>query len=582
MLTLLRRLMLLIPELRAPLYSMIFYKILETCFIGAPYGILILTLQDLLLGTLSFAGIAYYTLALILCFIAQGFFGYRVLAIVNPLGTVLCESLRIMAGKHIKELPMSYFTKQSAGSLNSLVSGEIMRLSVLPRIAFPQYVSALALPCVLAPFLLNIDWRLALISLLIIPLSLPLLQASRRILRTYLAKRATSLSVASAKILEYIQGIEVVKGFNKTGEQFDSFRESLDAFKRQNIELSRVATPTAMLFHAALDVGFLLILFFSTYFFIGGEITLLTLLTFLILGLRMYEPIKALNTTYEIVQMVDVTLDGLENLFAAKPLPILKANNKANNNSIEFKNVSFAYADREILKDVSFTIPEGRITALVGPSGAGKTTISRLIARFWDVNSGQILIGGQDVRSFSSEELFAKLSLIFQDVYLFKDSIKNNIAFGQDEASMENIKNAAHAANCDDFINKLPSAYDAIIGEGGATLSGGEKQRISIARAILKDAPIILLDEATSSLDPENSFHIQQGIDALSQSKTMLVIAHTFSTIIHADQIIVLDGKGGIEDRGKHEELLKRGGTYKALWEKQQSTQSWQFAHNTQ
>jgi ATP-binding cassette subfamily B protein len=228
-----------------------------------------------------------------------------------------------------------------------------------------------------------------------------------------------------------------------------------------------------------------------------------------------------------------------------------------------------------VLKNVSFTVPEKTITAFVGPSGAGKTTITRLMARFWDVDAGEILVGGCNVKAMTTDALLSRIGMVFQDVYLFNDTIYANIAHGSKNADRDEVIAAAKAAHCHDFIRRLPDGYDTMVGEGGANLSGGEKQRISIARAILKDAPIILLDEATASVDPENEHLIQDALNRLAASKTLVIIAHRLPTITAADQIIVLDGRGGIEDRGKHGELLARAGLYRSFWESRQRARSW-------
>ena len=255
--------------------------------------------------------------------------------------------------------------------------------------------------------------------------------------------------------------------------------------------------------------------------------------------------------------------------------PSLSGNKDApSGNEIRFENVTFAYENTDVLRNVSFSIPSQSITALVGPSGSGKSTITRLIARFWDITGGRVLLDGLDIKEIDPEKLLARISIVFQDVYLFKDTIRNNIRVGKQDATKEEIEWAAKQACCHEFIHKLPQGYDTPVGEGGCTLSGGEKQRISIARALLKDAPIVLLDEATASLDPENELHVQQAINALVQRKTVVIIAHRLKTIKGADQIIVLDS-GQVREQGTHEVLLKKDGLYRRLWTLQQQSAGW-------
>jgi ATP-binding cassette subfamily B protein len=249
---------------------------------------------------------------------------------------------------------------------------------------------------------------------------------------------------------------------------------------------------------------------------------------------------------------------------------------KPNKYDIEFTNVTFRYHDTDVLKNVSTKIPEKSLVAIVGPSGSGKTTMTRLIARFWDVTDGKITLGGHDIRTYDPDDVLASVSMVFQDVYLFNDTILNNIKIGKKDTTMDEIISTSKTARCHDFIQKLPEGYETMVGEGGSTLAGGEKQRISIARAMLKDSPIILLDEATASLDPENELYIQQAIDGLLQNKTVVIIAHRLNTVVNADKIIVLD-KGRIVEEGKHNDLIKNKGLYYRMWEEQRKTHSWKF-----
>ncbi len=565
----------LVPEVRRPFYLSALFKVLESVFIGAPYGFMVLILNDLLCGTLTPKGVAGYTTAMAGCFLAQGIFSYFFSRAAYPIGTKLCEKIRIIVGEHLRKLSMEYFSQKATGDLNAMVSDELMMITLIPRMAFPQLIAAITLPIVFAPFLFCIDWRLALVTLAVIPLSIPLFLKCQRILRHGVRKRSRSLIDISSKIIEYVQGMAVIKAFKQAGPRFSKFDAALKRFKQDNLRLVIRSVPPLMLFKAVLDFGFVLILAAGAYLFLGGGITLFTLLIFLILGLRIYEPIKAIGSVYEIVRTAEVTMQRLRELLDTRPLPEPTTGTVPTTMEIAFKNVSFAYDKTPVLLDVSFTIPEKRITAFVGPSGAGKTTITRLIARFWDVDTGEILIGGHNIKEMATDNLLSLVSMVFQDVYLFNDTIYTNIAYGAKHATREQVMAAARAARCHDFISSLPEGYDTMVGEGGATLSGGEKQRISIARAILKDAPIILLDEATASVDPENEHLIQGAINELVKSKTLIIIAHRLATITAADQIIVLDGQGCIEDTGTHEALLCRSGLYQTFWQSRQQARGW-------
>ena len=450
-----------------------------------------------------------------------------------------------------------------------------MMVTIIPTGVFPQLINGVTLPIVFSSFLFFIDWRLTLVTLAVIPVSSPLFLIGQKKLRTGVEKRSNSLIDISSKIIEYVQGMEVVRAFKQTGKRFARFDETLKKFKRDNLALK--AAPPLLSFKAILDLGFTFILLAGAYLFLGGEITLFTFLIFLILGLRAYEPIKALTFGFEIVRITEVTIDRIRQLLDTSPLPQPVDGPVPETFDTEFRNVTFRYDESPVLQNVSFTIPGKTITALVGPSGAGKTTITSLIARFWDVDAGEIRIGGHNIRKMKTDVLLSLISMVFQDVYLFNDTIYTNIAYGSKNTTKDQIIKAARTAQCHDFISNLPHGYDTMVGEGGSTLSGGEKQRISIASAILKDAPIILLDEATASVDPENEHLIQDAINTLVKSKT-LIIAHRLSTITSADQIIVLNSEGKIEEVGKHKDLLKAGGLYSRFWKSKQQARGWKVS----
>ena len=305
----------------------------------------------------------------------------------------------------------------------------------------------------------------------------------------------------------------------------------------------------------------------------GGSITILPLLLSLVIVCRMYGPILTILT---LLPMLFHTFISTQRMRELAGIPVMEGRTDVpiKNNNIVFDHVSFSYNKEPVLKDVSATIPEGKITALVGPSGSGKSTMSRLIARFWDVNSGTVAIGGVDVKTLDPEYLMGYMSFVFQDVTLFNDTVWNNIKIGNLEATDEQVFAAAKVACCDEFVKRLPDGYSTLLGENGSTLSGGERQRISIARALLKDAPIILLDEATASLDPENEVLIQNAISRLIKGKTVLVIAHRLRTIADADQILVLNN-GKIEEAGAHEQLMSKNGLYQHLYQIQSKSQKW-------
>ena len=570
----------LVPEIKGKLYLSSLFKVIESFFEGAPYGFLILTLNDLLAGSLTTGKVVFYTSGMASCFLVQGIFTSLFNRVAYPIGTKITERIRIIVGEHLRKLSMGYFSEKRTGDLNALIADELMMVTIIPTGVFPQLINGVTLPIVFSSFLFFIDWRLAFVTLAVIPVSIPLFLIGQKKLRTGVKKRSNSLIDISSKIIEYVQGMEVVRAFKQTGQRFSSFDDTLKKFKRDNLVMALEAAPPLLSFKAILDFGFTFILLAGAYFFLGGEITLFTFLIFLILGLRAYEPIKALTFGFEIVRITEVTIDRIRQLLDTPLLPQPVASPVQETFDIEFKDVTFGYDESPVLQNVSFTIPEKTITALVGPSGAGKTTITSLIARFWDVDSGEVKIGGHNIRDMKTDVLLSLISMVFQDVYLFNDTIYTNIAYGSKNTTKDQIIEAARTAQCHDFISNLPHGYDTMVGEGGATLSGGEKQRVSIARAILKDAPIILLDEATASVDPENEYLIQSAINALVESKTLIIIAHRLSTIKSADQIVVLNDQGRIEETGKHEELLENKGIYARLWQSRVQAKKWRIGIN--
>lgn len=378
-------------------------------------------------------------------------------------------------------------------------------------------------------------------------------------------------------ILEYVGGIQTLRAFNLAGQHFQNLKKSFDQERKAAIGMETgAAAPVSMLGRSILSCGIGLVILVGSVLLIRGELTPFYYIAFLILALTVYEPVLTLFTFIADFSRTRRSGERIKALFDEKPLPEPLDSQTPCGTEIVFDHVSFGYGTTEVLHDISLQFPARSVTALVGPSGSGKSTITRLAARFWDVNSGAVRLGGVDVRDMKSDEVLSRISVVFQDVYLFHDTIEENIRMGKPDATREEIIAAAKAAACHDFIMALPNGYQTMVGEGGSTLSGGEKQRISIARALLKDAPIVLLDEATASLDPENEVLIQQAISALVVEKSVIVIAHRLQSIMSADKIVVLD-EGRVAEQGTHEELLKRNGIYARLWAEQSQAGNWRL-----
>lgn len=362
-------------------------------------------------------------------------------------------------------------------------------------------------------------------------------------------------------VLETVQGMSVIKSFNLTGKGDKKLQDALEFNRRSNVEVSDILTPYTALQKAVLQIVGVGMMLAAVLFWRNGAMSLANALMVLVMSFLVFNQIKAFGMGVSMLRLVAAAIDRTEE---TEDMPRMDENGKAlspEKHDIVFDHVNFSYEQKPILRDISVTLPDKTTTAVIGPSGSGKTTFCIPIARFWDTDSGSVKIGGYDVKDYTLESLMEQISVVFQNVYLFSDTIENNIKFGKPEATHDEVVAAAKAACCDDFIGSLPDGYQAVIGEGGASLSGGEKQRISIARAMLKNAPIVILDEATANVDPENEDRLQKAIEALTRDKTIIMIAHRLKTVRHADQILVID-HGHIVQQGKHEQLIAQPGIY--------------------
>jgi len=546
-------------------------------FAASPLFFIYLTInEELFAESINFQQVMLYVAGMAVCFLLRWVFLYWSNRVCCRAGYDILTDLRIRLGEHIRKLSMGFFSERRAGDLNSVVNWDTQNILYVPTRAFPRLIETVAIPVFIAAFLFYLDWRMALATLIVLPIAAVVMRAATKSLDRLARIRAESSVEANSRMIEYVQGIQVSKAFNQTGSKLQRFEQALRHYKQTNIDMVvKLAFPLVG-FMTILELGFAVILPIGFYLFLGGSLMLKTLLIFLVLGLRLCEPIKNMVSYMPLWSIMDASLARIQAVLDEKPLPEPDDDPQLSRFDIEFRDVWFKYEDADVLKGVNFSVPQNTITALVGPSGAGKTTIAHLIARFWDVDSGEILVGGRNIKDMKTDRLLSYMAMVFQDVYLFNDSIINNIRFGNKDATEEEVIAAAKAAHCHEFIDKLPDGYNTIIGEGGATLSGGERQRISIARAILKDAPLVILDEATAFVDPENEILIQKAINSLVKSKTLVVIAHRLSTIAAADQIMVIDD-GKVIEQGKHLELVSQDGLYNRFWEKRQKARGWKL-----
>lgn len=483
------------------------------------------------------------------------------------------EDSRIRIAELVRRLPMSVFNNKDLTELTTNMMGDCASIEhSLSHIVPPLMANAVSCTLICICMML-FDWRMGLSIFCTLPVSFLIILGSRKAQMRGSRRQVEARLKASEEEQEYLDGIRIIKACHLDGERFSQLNDALKDLKKQSI---RMELRTSVFISAAqfvLQAGIGVTVFAGVHLLTGGSIAVLPLLLSLVIVCRMYGPILAVLT---LLPMLFHTLVSTRRMRELANIPVLEGRTDVPlpNRTITFDHVSFAYTKEPVLKDVTATIPEGKISALVGPSGSGKSTMARLIARFWDVSGGAVKLGGTDVKTLDPEYLMGYMSFVFQDVTLFNDTVWNNIKIGDLDATDERVFAAAKAACCDEFVSRLPDGYQTLLGENGSTLSGGERQRISIARALLKDAPIILLDEATASLDPENEVLIQRAISRLIKGKTVLVIAHRLRTVANADQILVLSN-GVIAESGTHAELMAGDGLYRRLYQIQAGCQEW-------
>ena len=489
----------------------------------------------------------------------------------------MCANKRLEIGERLKRIPMGYFSDNRLGDIAAAVTTtlediENNAVTVLEKVA-GGFIHAI----VIGIWLLSYEWHIGLLSFIGLGVSLLIYVGIQKAGKRLSPKRQEAQVNLVTGVLEYVQGMGVVKAFG-LGETSEkgmnaAIKESTDA----NIRLERVFSSLIGIYLTVFKIVRSSILIVAPYLLLGGEITSVKCLLLLVSSFMIYSGVEMFGSMTSIARVIEASLERLDNVLDMPVLDEQGTDIMPEHFDIELEHVSFSYGGENVIRDVSVKIPEKTTCALVGPSGSGKTTLVSLVARFWDVQEGNIRIGRYDVKEYTCDSLLRNFSIVFQNVYLFEDTIENNIKFGASDATHEMVVKAAKKACCHDFISALPEGYQTLVGEGGASLSGGERQRISIARAILKDAPIVILDEATASVDPENERELQQAIAELTKDKTILMIAHRLSTIRNADQILVLD-KGCIIQQGTHQALMQQEGLYRRFVDIRKQAIGWQIS----
>ena len=484
---------------------------------------------------------------------------------------------RVAIGEMLKKIPMGFFNENNIGEVVGISTTVLEDVENTAAMVMVNTLSGFINTIIFTIMILAFEWRIGFIVAIGCLLYLFVLSKMESKSRSVLPKRQKASAKLVDAILEQIGGMAVIKAFNLTGKGDEKVRSAIENTRKTNLDCEKLFTPYTILQNILLDLFSILIIGAGIFFYYRGELSFLNTVMTIIISFLAFSQIKLAGSATTALRVVSGSIEQTNALEGFPQMDIDGKDIKPTTFDISFDNVEFSYSGKKILDDISVKIPQKQMTAIVGPSGAGKTTFCNLIARFWDVEKGEISIGKHNIKEYSLESLMRQISMVFQNVYLFQDTIENNIKFAKPDATHEEVIEAAKKACCHEFIMKLPEQYETVIGEGGASLSGGERQRISIARAMIKNAPIIIFDEATANVDPENEDKLQVAMEELTRNKTVIMIAHRLKTIKNANQILVL-ANGKITQQGTHEELIQVDGIYKKFVEARQVAAKWQLS----
>lgn len=567
MLRIVKKIMKLAGKNKSSIKYSVITAFLHSIFISFPYMGIYLFFKDLVNKQLSVE-----TLWMCTGIFAVGLLGGVITKTITMrmqqcAGNDVAASKRIYLGDHLKSVPMGFFQEKNLGEVTTVLTNDISNYEHTANVLLESIINGIISAVVSCIVLLIFEWRIGIVFFFIMMLALLIMNViqNKGLKVITLHKKAQADAVSAT--LEFIRGITTFKLFSMGGENAKGTKKAYRNYCDAAYTLEMEVFPWNVLLDLTLRIGMAAVILLVPILTLNKIIPMETGVLMILAGFQIFKPIEELSGAANVIRTIENTINRMKEI---SDFPRIDENSKAlklEHHDMIFDKVSFSYEDgKQTLKDVSFKIPEHTMTAIVGASGSGKSTVAKLIARFWDVQSGSIKIGGVNIKDITCDALLKDISIVFQNVYLFNDTIEANIRYGKPDATKEEIEAAAKKASCHDFITALPHGYNTIVGESGSHLSGGEKQRISIARAILKDAPIVLLDEATSAIDPDNEVYIQQAINELVKNKTLVIIAHRLKTIREADQILVMqDGK--LVESGTHEELIKNQGAYQKFWQ---------------
>ena len=552
----------------------IFLGVLKAMFEALKIPAIAVTLQGVLSGNLTVQHILLSFGIMLLSIAGNAFANYCSTMLQCEAGYGTCADKRIEIAEHLKYLPMGYFNQNSLGYITSVATNSMEALADVATRVVMMVTQGILTTVVVALMILYFDLRIGGISVIGVLLFFAVNSYLQKKAKTVAPVKDASDRKLVEKVLEYIQGIAEVKSYNLTGEKSKALNQAIDENTAANIKSEITFVPIMFLQSLTAKLIGVVIAGVSVAFYLNGTMELLNAVVMIIAAFILFGALDSAGSYSALLRNVDLNVSKANSVLDMPTMDIDGKDITPDSYDIDVANVEFSYDKRKTIDGISVHISQKTSTAIVGPSGGGKTTLCHLIARFWDVDKGCVSLGGVDVKEYSMDSLMRNFSFVFQSVYLFQDTIANNIRFGQPDAPMEKVIEAAKKACCHDFIMALPDGYETIIGEGGANLSGGEKQRISIARAIMKDAPIVILDEATAKVDPESEQELTNAIEALTKEKTIIMIAHRLKTVRHADNILVIDG-GKIVLSGPHEQLMQQGGIYRRFVESRELAVGW-------